>query len=152
MRNAITMVGLLLGITLSACGGDKGDDLATFIGTWQPTAGAVTEICQGYTYTNSLSNLTWTAGVSSDLVQTDGSCALLANVSGATATGIPGQSCSGAASGGTATLTFGGYTFVVSPDGHTATENASGNITYVVDGATIPCTLNETGSFHKIGN
>lgn len=155
MRNAIKIVGLLSALALSACGGDKGEDVGMFIGTWQPTSGTMTEVCQGATYTDSLTNVTWSAGVSSDLVQpvANGVCALMADVRGATATGVPGQSCSASnGSGGTVMMTFGGYTFVVSPDGRTATENASGNITYFSGGETLPCTFNETGSYQKIGN
>ena len=152
MRNAIKMVGLLSALALSACGGDKGEDLGQFIGTWQPISGMTTEVCQGYTYTSGLSNLTWNMGISSDLLQNGGTCPIMADANGATATGVPGQSCSlSDGTGTTGTVNLAGYTFVVSPDGHTATENASGSITYFGGGATLPCTFNETGSYQKIG-
>jgi hypothetical protein len=155
MRNAITMVGLVSALALSACGGDKGDNLGRFVGTWRATAGTITTACPGYTPSTDpvTDGITWSLGVSSDLVATGADCAIMANVAGFTAMGAPGVVCSGAVSDGlVATLTLTSYTFVVSPDGHTATENESGGITYVADGATIPCTFNETASYQKIGN
>lgn len=153
MRNAMKMFGLLSALALSACGGDKGEDLGQFLGTWQPVSGMTTKVCEGYTYASDLSSVTWNKGISSDLVQTiDGTCAIMADANGATATGVPGQSCSFSdGTGTTGTVSFAGYTFVVSPDGRTATENASGTVTYFGGGATIPCTFNETGSYQKIG-
>lgn len=152
MRNAIKMLGLVSALVLSACGGDKGDDLGRFIGTWQPTSGTVTEVCPGYTFNATLTSTTWRAGLSSDLVSTDalGACSLTADVAGSTASGTPGTSCANA--DGTFRATFNSYTFVVSPDGHTASENASGTMVYVDGGATIPCSFNETGSYQKISN
>ena len=50
------------------------------------------------------------------------------------------------------TIDYSTYTFVVSPDGHTATENSSGQMTFVDRGAYVVCTFNETGSYRKIGN
>ena len=151
MRNAIKMLGLVSAVALSACGGDKGDDLGRFVGTWQPTSGTLTEICQGYTYTDTVtSGVTWQTGLSSDLVSTDAfaGCALNADVSGSTAIGEPGKTCN---PDGTEMITIGSYTFVASPDGHTATENASGNIVYLDSGAATSCTFNETAAYQKIG-
>jgi hypothetical protein len=151
MRNAMKMFGLLSALALSACGGDKGEDLGQFLGTWQPISGVLTIVCQGYTYTSSLGNLTWNTGISSDLVQTSAgsTCAIMAEVNGATATAAPGQICS--SPDGSQTTAVAGYTFVVGPDGRTATENGSGTLTLFSGGVTIPCTFNETGSYQKIG-
>src|SRR4029077_10955963 len=112
-----------------------------FVGTWHATAGTITEICPAADiYTDVLTgNLVWSSGVGSDLVSTSAfvSCPLVANVTGSTASGMPGQTCTAAdGTGTTSTLTVASYTFVISPDGHTATENASGQATYVVQGAT----------------
>jgi hypothetical protein len=156
MRNAIKMVGLVSVLTLSACGGDKGEDLGRFVGTWQATSGMQTAVCDGYTYTSALTgSLVWSEGISSDLLQTSqsGACAMMADVRGLTASGLPGKTCSGPdGTGGVQTVTYSTYTFVLSPDGHTATENGSGQITIVDQGVTLVCTFNATGSYQKIGN
>ena len=157
MRNTIKMFGLVSVLVLSACGGSKsGDELGKFTGTWRATAGTVTSICPGYgTVTDALTgNTVWSAGVSSDLVSIGAltSCPLTADVEGSTASGAPGQACTQSdGAGGTSTVTVNGYTFVVSADGRTATENASGQITFIAGGATLVCTFNETGSYEKIG-
>lgn len=157
MRNAMKMVGLVTVLALSACGGGQsGDELGKFTGTWRATAGTITTTCPGYgTYTDALTgNTVWSEGVSSDLVSVSAlvTCPLTADVNSSTASGVPGQTCTGSdGAGGTTTVTLNGYTFVVSADGHTATENASGQITVVADGASVVCSFNETGSYEKIG-
>jgi len=156
MRNAITMLGLVSAMSLSACGGDKGDDLGRFVGTWSATSGNYNVVCPGYapdTYPVS-GNVVWNTGVSSDLVVTDtGGCAITADVRGSTASGDPGKSCTSPDGvGGLQTITLASYTFVIAPDGRTATENASGNITDVAAGVSIVCTFNENASYQKIGN
>jgi hypothetical protein len=151
MRNTIKMFGLGAALVLSACGGDKGDDLGRFIGTWQPTSGTLTAVCGGYTYTQAVNiDTIWRAGTSSDLITTDASglCSLPADVNGYTAA-ASGKSCTGSDG---SILTISSYTFVISPDGRTATENESGNAVYVVSGGTVPCTMSETASYQKISN
>lgn len=152
MRNAIKMLGLVSALVLSACGGDKGDDLGRFVGTWQATSGTITQICAGYTFTDTITTSeTWQTGLTSDLVSTDAieGCAVEADVNGSTASGTPGKTC--ASPDGAMTVTIHSYAFVISPDGRTATENASGNIAYIESGATIPCSFNVTAAYQKIG-
>jgi hypothetical protein len=152
MRNAIKMFGLVAALVLSACGGDKGDDVARFVGTWQATSGTLTRICGGYVFTDTITGSeSWQTGLTSDLVSTDAiaGCAVEADVNGATASGTPGKTC--ASPDGTSTVTISSYTFVISADGHTATENGSGNLVYIESGATIPCSFNLTAAYQKIG-
>jgi hypothetical protein len=156
MRNAITMLGLVSALALSACGGSSENDVGRFLGTWRPTSGTFTEICPGYDAATGpvTSNVIWQRGVSSDLLTTDAAtgCAVTADVNGSTATGVS-PTCTVPLDGGAvATVSWTGYTFVISADGHTATENGSGTSTYVIGGATLPCTFTATGSYQKIGN
>jgi hypothetical protein len=157
MRNAIKMVGLVSALALSACGGEKGDALGRFVGTWQATAGTATTVCPGYPPSTSVltGNAEFREGLSSDLVASTAiiGCPLLADVMNATASGTPGQNCiTSDGAGGTSTVTFTSYTFVVSPDGHTASENSSGQIAFVDQGVSFACAFNETGSYQKISN
>jgi hypothetical protein len=155
MRYAIKMLGLASVLSLSACGGGGGERFGMFLGTWRANAGTVTTACPGHASTTDAltGSASWSAGVSSDLVSmTDlTSCPLMADVTGSTASGVPGQSCTESDGfGGSATFTFAGYTFVLSPDGHTATENSSGQVTVVDQGVTLVCSFNESGSYQKI--
>ena len=126
------------------------------MGTWRPVSGTVTTSCPGYAVDTSpiTENLIWSPGVGADLIATDStSCSLMANVTSATAASVPGQSCTGPdGQGGTYTSAFSGYTFVISPDGRTATENGSGQLTLVGGGATLICSFTGTASYEKIGN
>ena len=157
MRHAIKMLGLVFVLALSACGGEDRDNLGRFLGTWRATSGTLTMLCPGFQpFTDAVSgNRVWSSGVSSDLISTDpnGACAIMADVNGATASGVPGQSCTGPDGiGGIQTETVDGYTFVISADGQTATENMSGHVNYSVEGVSLVCSFNETASFQKIGN
>jgi hypothetical protein len=157
MRHAIKLLGLVFVLALSACGGEARDDFGRFVGTWRATAATVTRVCPGYgTLTDAITgNATWSTGVNSDLVSITAltACPLMADVTRATASGVPGQSCTESdGAGGAVTVTFTGYTFVLSPDGHTATENSSGQITAIAQGASVICSFNESGSYQKIGN
>jgi hypothetical protein len=111
------------------------DAVRAFAGAWRPTAGTVTTKCAGGEAVSErvLVNLTWaTRGDDADLVTNDlGSCAFHANVTGSTASAAPNQGCvvSDGAYGFTTTA-FTSYTFTVSPDGQTATEDRAGTIDY----------------------
>ena len=156
MRHTIKILALVLGLGLSACE-EPENPSGKFVGTWRATSGTVTTLCPGYeAITDPLNgSLTWAVGVSSDLVGTDpgSACPTLADVNGGTATGLPGQTCSGSdGAGGVYTVSVTSYTFVVSPDGRTATENQSGTLMAVLDGATVVCSVNASGSYQKISN
>ena len=156
MRHTIMILGMAMTTALGACGGESGgDEVRRFLGTWHPVSGTFTTTCPGYTPITEpvTTNLVWSRGVGADLVSTDGSpCAWMADVTNATAAGVPGQSCTvpdGA--GGTYTFSFSGYTFVVGADGQTATENGSGQVSYVGGGLSVLCTFTATASYQKIG-
>jgi hypothetical protein len=141
------------GSTGGGTGGSTGG-LSRFVGTWHPTSGTTTLICAGQpTVDQVTSNLTWAAGVSPNtVVQTDGTCVLNANVTGSTAAALPSQSCTQMMSGLSLTLTFSAYTFSLSADGMTATENASGNATVFEGGVTVICSYSESAGYQKISN
>jgi hypothetical protein len=157
MRHTIKVLGLVFALALSACGpAGEAKQHDRFIGTWRSTSGTTTTACNGYTSTESFATtMTWSAGVSSDLViSTPGSsCVVMADVGGSTATGLAGQTCTGSdGAGGVVTVSLTSYTFVISPDGRTATENESGTFAFIDQGATVVCSFNSTGSYQKISD
>jgi hypothetical protein len=154
MRNAIGMVGLAMGLVLSACGEtDPGVD--RIVGTWQPTSGTIRKACPGAVPTteNPGRDVFWSAGVNSDLVSTTPltPCRLKADVVAGTAVGIPDDRCTVAdGAGATSTVIFSRYTFAVSSDGRTATESANGDITRVQNGVATGCSFEATGAYQKV--
>jgi hypothetical protein len=105
-------------------------------------------------------NVTWSLGTSWDLIQTtsDSSCVIHADVEGSTASGVGRQTCvlestdsySGDPLSTSVSLTA--YTFVISGDGHTATENFSGTLLQTDNstGLNTSCSCSETaGSYQK---
>jgi len=150
------MTTLTLGLGLAACGGSSDDDMGKFTGTWRTTSGSATWSCPGIGSSTSAvsTNIVWSKGVSSDLVQTEpgSSCVIEARASGSTATGSSSPCSVSDGSGGTDTLTVTSYTFVVAPDGRTAQESESATVTDVNGGATATCTVTETASYEKVGN
>jgi hypothetical protein len=123
-----------------------------FLGTWTPTSGAIALNCGGTITSDRATDTTkWVAGTTSDLVQPADSsgCSLRANVSGNTATLLPGQMCTQQTNGSSLTIALSTYTFTVASDGKTASEQASG--TAVLTGATTAdCTYNATVSYTKV--
>jgi hypothetical protein len=158
MRTTLTktMIITAFALALAACDGGGGPDLGKFIGTWHPTAGAVTVTCPGQpSQSVPVSGaIVWSRGVSSDLVQTAAgdSCDIEADASGSTAEGHASP-CTGAdGGGGTFTLTITSYTFVVAPDGRTAQENETASYVDSAGGATVTCSLSGTASYQKVGS
>jgi hypothetical protein len=149
-------------LTAGACGGDsEGKGLPRFLGIWTPTAGTQTTNCGGQPTTNPISgNVTWSTGSTSDLIQAlpfDASCIVHADVDGDTAAATGAVTCSAQGTdyyGGlvNTTLSLTAYTFALSADGKTATENYSGTIVQTDNstGTTATCTVTETaGSYQK---
>jgi hypothetical protein len=146
------------GGTGAAGGGGTGKDLSKFEGVWSTVSATQNRTCQGQSDTFApMGNITWSAGSSSDLIQTDSndSCVIHANVSRSTASEAGAQTCTlngvdANVGPYTATLTTSAYTFVLAPDGQTATENASGTIAYNFStGESVTCTLSSTASYMK---
>ncbi len=151
-----TLALAVLGLLLQACGGSSGGGSSRFTGTWHPISGTVTTSCPGFAPDTSsvTDNITWSNGVSNDLVQTDPStsCVLNADITGSTASGS-GPACTiPDGNGGNLTITITAYTFALAADGQTAQENGSGTAVDNVGGASVTCTISETASYQKIGN
>jgi len=162
MRNSFKTLLVASLLTAGACGGgSEGKDLARFTGIWAPTAGTQTTSCGGQPSTSPIADsVTWSLGSTSDLIQpvlSQTSCFLHADVDGDTASVVGAATCMipstddyGYAVNTTVTLTA--YTFALSADGQTATENFSGSILQTDNGtgSTASCTLTETaGSYRK---
>jgi hypothetical protein len=160
MRNSFKTLLVASLLTAGACGGgSEGKDLARFTGIWTPTAGTQTESCGGAPSTSTITgNVTWSLGSTSDLIQplfATSSCIVHADVDGDTASVVgtttcmlPGTDEYGYTVNNTVSLTA--YTFALSADGKTATENFSGSILQTDNGSTTNCTFTETaGSYQK---
>jgi hypothetical protein len=162
MRNSLKTLLVASLLTAGACGGGSdGKDLSRFTGIWLPTAGTQTKTCGGQPSTFPVTDsVTWSLGSTSDLVQpvlSQASCFLHADVDGDTASivgaatcMVPGTDDYGYTVNSAVTLTA--YTFALSPDGKTATENFSGSILETDNGTgtTASCTFSETaGSYQR---
>jgi len=151
------LIGLTL--TLGACGsGSGGGNVNKFVGLWSPTGGMFTITCAGSPTTNGVTDtLTWTAGTTSDLVQTipGTSCVFHADVTSLTASGVPGQTCQvdQVIQGDSVTdrLAFTAYTFSLSADGLTASESYSGTDaeTDNTTGQSVNCTFTQQAMYSK---
>ena len=147
---AVSVIGAGCGSVTSTAGADAGKDLQTLIGSWTLGSGTITLNCSGVITTQPVDgNEVWQVGTTSDLMQPAGSsstgCALLANVSGKTATALPGQSCNQKG----VDLTLSTYTFAVGASGTTATESATGTEAVNSGGAGTTCAYSETANFTK---
>lgn len=127
--------------------------VSKFVGTWHPTSGTITILCAGVNQTMTVTdNLTWAAGVGADIVQTSGGCALKANITGTTGSALPSQMCTEMDGTTTTIISLSAYTFSLSADGQTATENASGNAMVSDSGLSVTCSYSETAGYQKIAN
>jgi hypothetical protein len=154
MRNAIRLVGLAMGLGLSACG-ETGGGAEAFVGTWHPTSGTIRRACPGSLPTTEdvVQDVVWSAGVETDLVATTvlTPCRLKAEVVVGIAVGIPDDKCTVDDGMGVSTVLVNRYAFVMSPDGRAATESAAGQLTRVADGVATGCSFEATASYQKMG-
>jgi len=162
MKTSLTAILACVVFGAGACGGGSdGKDMAAFVGVWSPTAGTTAVVCSGNTNTSAVSgNVTWSLGTSSDLIQTltNSSCVIHADVEGETASGVGTQTCVFESTDSytgdplSTSISLTAYTFVISGDGHTATENFSGTLlqTDNYTGLNTSCSYSETaGSYQK---
>ena len=162
MRNSLKTLLVASLLTVGACGGgSEGKNLERFAGVWAPTSGTQTTSCGGQPTTSpTTDSVTWSLGSSSDLIQpvlSQTSCFLHADVDGDTASLVGTATCMipstdyyGYAVNNTVTLSA--YTFALSADGKTATENFSGSILQTDNGTgtSVSCSFSETaGSYQK---
>jgi hypothetical protein len=158
MRNAIKMVGLVFVLALEACGEGSGGGggVGAFVGTWRPAGGGIKKECPGTPPTTEAiaRDAFWSAGTSSDLtsITSLSPCRVRADVAETAAIGVPDDNCRYAEGDGNSTLALNRYTFVIAPDGGSAVESASGQITRVEGGVAIACTFEESGIYVKIAD
>lgn len=159
MKNSLKAIFVAFMLAGGACGGGAdGPEVSKFVGTWTPTAGTVTYDCAGQQSTASAGTVTWAIGSSSDLIQPipNTTCVIHADVSGVTAEEPNAQICNIATTNdyGDAVAemySYSAYTFVINPDGRTATENLSGTVlvTDSTTGTSGTCTLSESGASYQ---
>jgi hypothetical protein len=159
MGKSVKTILIGLTLTLGACSsGSGGGNINKFVGVWAPSAGTFTITCAGQSQTSLVTDtVTWTAGTTSDLVQTipGTTCVFHADVTSLTATGVPGQTCNvESTSGGdsiTDHLSISAYTFSLSADGLTGTESYSGTDTETdnTTGQSINCTFSQQAMYSK---
>jgi len=147
-------------LALGACGGGSsgGAGIAKIKGTWQPTTYLATVDCgaNGSVSENVGSNVMWSMGTTSDLIQTDTSsnCVIHADVTGYTASAIAGQTCliPNDGSGDSINISLSSYTFSLSADYQTAQESGSGSaLVTFANGASATCVYQLQAAYHKIG-
>ncbi len=158
MRTISTAILGSVVLMLGACGSSSGGgNLSKIKGTWQPISYSSKVDCgaNGAVEDTTGSNITWSMGVSSDLVQTDPSttCIINANLVASTATAVPGQTCVVQdSSGDTISISLTQYAFSLSADFQTASEAGSGHaqVTFP-DNTTASCSYSIQAQYHKIG-
>ena len=141
----------------SSSGGGAATGKALFIGTWTITNGTTTIDCNGTPQTQPLTGSDiWAAGTTSDLVlDPSTTCPMRANITGRTAIGEPGFSCTTSGTDSTTGTPFttlleaDDYTFVIASDGKTATGMLSGTATYTSGGTSVPCDFSEQADYTK---
>jgi hypothetical protein len=165
MRDSVKTFLVALSLVGAACGSSGGGkNVAEFEGVWAPASGVFTETCAAdnppTTTTQVTNNVTWSPATTSDLVQTlPGlpTCLLHADISGSTATAVAGSMCtvttaqSATSDAFTDVIGITSYSFVIMPDGKTASENFSGTDAETDNTTTQTgdCTFTQTASYTK---
>jgi hypothetical protein len=136
-------MGALVACAVVGCGGSD-DPVADFVGTWQPKSGAVVLTCPSGSFSDTVTSTSvFTRGTTAALVQSDGTCSILFDVAGSTATARTGQTCTDS----DGTVHFASWTFSTT-DGKNASEAFSGTVV----GSGMTCTANETATYTRISH
>jgi hypothetical protein len=164
MRDSVKALLVTFSLVGAACGSSSGKNVTEFVGVWAPASGVFTETCPGNTQnptttTQVTDPVTWSTATTSDLVQTipNTTCLLHADISGSTATAVAGSTCtittpaSATSDAFTDVIDITNYSFVIMPDGKTASENYSGSDaeTDNTSNASGTCTFTQTASYTK---
>lgn len=154
--NKLILLALVAASTLSGCGGDDGS--AAFIGTWQYGAGSTTTLtCTGTAprVSNNTGTFQLAAGTESDIIEVpdagDTCAPTKFNISGSTATVVPGQSCTTMDAGRTTVASLSSYTLTLGADGKSLTLTANGSAT-VTGTTSVTCTISLMANATKVGN
>jgi hypothetical protein len=141
---------------LASCGSSSSDGSSAgvdkFVGTWKYTSGTITVNCPSPIGTLTASqegNVIVSKGATSDLVVVNETCSLKFEVTGSTATALPGQSCTYVDADGTEVDTF-NSAVVTTPDGVTAHYSATMTAAITADGFAVTCTGSESSDLIKL--
>jgi environmental stress-induced protein Ves len=140
------------GMVLIGC--DSGTTTAEnerFIGVWQYTGGTETETCPapiGVATTKLQGTLEIRPGIDAPIAIVGGTCVILLDVSGNTATARPGQPCALTDGDITQTLTIMNLSYVL--NGLTATETSASTAVFARGAQMLTCTLAATGTLKKV--
>jgi hypothetical protein len=143
---------MLIGLMMAGCGGDdkKVDEVEKFIGTWKYTSGTIVTNCDGDSTTeNASGNEVITRGSNSDLVVSDSDCSNALDVSGTSANGDSGESCTTSGDGLTFVQTVESLVFSTD-DGKLGHVSGTFNLVVSGGGATQTCTVTLTGDLKKL--
>ena len=148
-------VGVLMAVSLGACGGARGGAEGGFIGTWQGSGSATGTCDNGNEITLTLSaNGTFTQGVSGGLVWNGRYCTFRASDSGDVATGETPATCMSpdASTGGMDITTYSTLTWTLSSPTEIAWDD-SATVQFTANGATLfTCTVTGTTTLTKLSN
>lgn len=135
---------VLMALAMIGCGGSD-DATANFVGTWQPSSGALIINCPGIApISQPITDQTnFAVGTASPLITSSSNCTTLFDVNGGTATARPGQSCTNS----DGTVHFTSWTFST-PDGAAGSETFAATVTV----GTTMCTANESATYTRVSH